>query len=63
MDIKHIAVLVLMLATAAVLIAGVSLMMVGGKLNDKYGRKLMVARVGLQALTVLLIGALFMMGK
>ncbi len=63
MDVKHIIVLVLMLATLAVLVAGVSLMMIGGKLNAKYGNKLMVARVGFQALTLLMIAILFMMGK
>jgi hypothetical protein len=63
MDTKHILVLVLMLATLVALVAGISLMMIGGKLNAKYGNKLMVARVGLQGLTVLLIGILFLMGK
>ena len=63
MDFKHILVLVLMLATLFVLVAGVSVMMIGGKINAKYGNKLMVARVAFQAITVLLVGALMMMGK
>ncbi len=63
MDIKHIMVLVLMLATLAVLVAGVALMTKGGALNAKYGNKLMVARVGLQGLTIALLGLLFLMGK
>lgn len=63
MDARHIVVLVLMLATLAVLVAGIGMMMVGGKLNAKYGNKLMVARVSLQGLTVLLIGLLFLFGK
>ena len=52
-----------MMATLLVLILGVSLMMAGGKLNAKYGNKLMVARVGLQALTLLCIGIVMFMGK
>ena len=63
MDMKHIVVLVLMLATLFVLVAGVSMMMIGGKLNAKYGNKLMVARVSLQGLTILLIGLLFLLSR
>jgi hypothetical protein len=63
MDTKHILVLVMMLATLAVLIAGLGVMMIGGKLNARYGNKLMVARVSLQGLTILLIGILLMVGK
>ena len=63
MDAKHLIVLLFMLATLVVLLAGIGMMMVGGKLNAKYGNKLMVARVSLQGLTVLLIGLLFLMGK
>ncbi len=63
MDAKHILVLAMMLATLLVLVAGVGVMMIGGKLNARYGNKLMVARVGFQALTVLLIGLLFLIGK
>ncbi len=39
----------LMLATAAVLVVGITLMAKGGEANRKYGNKLMVARVALQA--------------
>jgi uncharacterized membrane protein len=63
MSMAHIIVLGLMLATVAVLIAGVLLMAKGGALNKKYGNKMMVARVGLQALTLALVGALFLLGK
>jgi Hypoxia induced protein conserved region len=63
MNASHIIVLVLMLATLGVLVAGVAVMMIGGKTNAKYGNKLMVARVAFQGITVLLIGALMMMGK
>lgn len=63
MSISHIIVLILMLATVTVLIAGIALMMHGGKLNEKYGNRLMVARVSLQGLTVLMVGLLFLFGK
>jgi hypothetical protein len=63
MDAKHIIILVMMLATLAVLVAGIGVMMAGGKLNAKYGNKLMVARVSLQAITILLIGLLFLFGR
>ena len=59
MDGKHILILLLMIATAVVLVAGVTIMMIGGKLNAKYGNKLMVWRVGLQGLTILLLAAMF----
>jgi len=63
MDFKHILVLVFMLATFFVLVVGVGVMMIGGKINAKYGNRLMVARVSLQALTVLLIGLFLLAGK
>ncbi len=63
MDTRHLIILLFMCATLAVLIAGGVVMMLGGKLNTKYGSKLMVVRVSLQALTVLLIGAMFLMGR
>jgi hypothetical protein len=63
MGASHLIVLILMLATLLVLVIGVSVMMRGGPLNEKYGNKLMVARVSLQGLTLLLVGILFLMGK
>lgn len=63
MDIRHIMVLTGMMATLLVLLAGIALMMKGGPLNAKYGNRLMVARVGLQALTLLMLGVLFAVGK
>jgi hypothetical protein len=63
MDTKHIVVLILMLATLGVLVVGITLMMMGGPLNKKYGNKLMVARVSLQGLTLLVIGLLLLVGK
>ncbi len=55
-----IIIILLMLATLGVLIIGVTLMAFGGKLNKKYANKLMVARVVLQAATLVLLGVLFM---
>jgi len=52
MNFTFVLVIFFMLATLAVLLAGVILMMKGGKLNQKYGNKLMVARVALQALAI-----------
>lgn len=49
----------LMLATALVLVTGIVLMARGGEANRRYGNKLMVARVGLQACALLVLGALF----
>ncbi len=42
----------LMLATAGVLVVGITLMAKGGEANRKYGNKLMVARVALQAAAI-----------
>lgn len=54
-------VLLLMLAVAAILVAGLFLMMRGGEMNRRYGNKLMVARVGLQGLVVALLGVMFLL--
>lgn len=52
-------VLGLMLATALVLGAGIFMMARGGEANQKYGNKMMVWRVGLQAATVIALVLLF----
>jgi hypothetical protein len=49
-----------MLATAGVLLVGLVGFFRGGAFNEKYGNKLMRARVGLQLLAVLLLGLLFL---
>ena len=59
MDVKHLIILGLMLATLAVLITGVVLMVAGGKANEKYSSKLMVMRVVLQGLVLLTLALLF----
>lgn len=46
-------------AVLTVLVMGVTSMMVGGKFNQKYGNKLMVARVVLQALTLGILALFF----
>lgn len=53
----------LLLATFAVLMAGIFLMGMGGETNKRYGNKLMVARVSLQGLVLLMLMVLFMLGK
>lgn len=50
--------MVLLAGVVAVLVAGVVLMGIGGKANEKYGNKLMLARVTLQACV---IGVLLLM--
>lgn len=63
MDAKHFVIFFLMMATLAVLIVGVVLMMRGGEVNRRNSNKLMSLRVGLQGATILLLGAMFMMSK
>ncbi len=43
------------ISVVAVLLLGILTMLKGGELNKKYGNKLMIARVGLQALAVFLL--------
>jgi hypothetical protein len=52
----RVIIVVVMLMVVAVLLAGLVVMIRGGEVNKKYGNKLMVARVALQALAVGLIG-------
>ena len=54
-----IIVLILMIATVVALVAGLVLMAVGGKENKKHSNKLMVARVGLQAMALLMLLLMF----
>ena len=57
-----IVIVLLLTALVGVLIAGVILMGIGGKANERYGNKLMVARVWLQGLTLLSIAIMFLVG-
>lgn len=50
----------LMLATAVVLVIGIVLMARGGDANRKYGNKMMVARVALQAAALGVVALLLM---
>jgi Hypoxia induced protein conserved region len=52
--------LIAMLATAGVLFVGLAGFFLGGAFNERYGNKLMRARVGLQLLAVTLLGLLFL---
>ena len=49
-----------MLATAAVLVVGLVGFFLGGPFNERYGNKLMRARVGLQLVALALLGLLFL---
>jgi hypothetical protein len=55
--------LVLMVATALVLVVGITLMARGGEANRKYGNKLMTARVVLQAAAITVLMILLSMKK
>lgn len=52
-------IMAVMLAVVVVLVIGLVLMAKGGKVNEKYGNRLMVARVMLQGLAVLLLGIMY----
>ncbi len=56
-------VVIALVATLAVLLAGVVTMAKGGAFNRKWGNKLMRARVARQALAVLLMVALFLLPR
>jgi hypothetical protein len=47
------------ISVVAVLLLGIVTMLKGGELNKKYGNKLMIARVALQALAVFLLMGLW----
>jgi hypothetical protein len=52
---------VFMLATAAVLLTGIAGFIGGGEFNRKYGNRLMRARIGLQAVAIMLLGLIFVL--
>ncbi|MEK0082258.1 twin transmembrane helix small protein [Benzoatithermus flavus] len=60
MNLLPVLLLLAMLATAGVLMVGLVGFFRGGAFNEKYGNKLMRARVGLQLLAVVLLGLLFL---
>jgi hypothetical protein len=49
-----------MIATAGVLFTGLIGFLRGGEFNERYGNRLMRARVGLQLLAVILLALMFM---
>ncbi len=51
------------LSVLAVLLLGLFSMMRGGELNKKYGNKLMIARVVLQAIAILLLMLLWIVSS
>ena len=59
MDIRFIVVGLGLLVVLVILGIGVFSMLKGGEFNDKYGNKLMIARVGAQALLLVLFIVLF----
>jgi|Marorgknorr_s2lv_3_1036020.scaffolds.fasta_scaffold49919_2 hypothetical protein len=56
-------VIVALIATFAVLLAGIIAMMRGGEFNEKYGNKLMRARIAMQALAVGLMFTLYLINR
>ena len=49
--------------TLLILITGLIVMIKGGKINKKWGNKLMVLRVAAQAIAIGLVGLIFLFGK
>ena len=56
-------IIILLLSVVGVLVTGVVLMGLGGKANEKYSNRLMVARVALQGAALLLLVLMFATGK
>ena len=50
-----VSIIILVLAVLGVLVIGIVSMLKGGEFNEKYGNKLMQARVGLQGLALLMM--------
>lgn len=61
MTILNILLVVAMAATAIVLFTGLVGFFFGGRFNEKYGNKLMRARVGLQFAALLILAAIFLL--
>jgi len=53
--ILSISILIALLSIVAVLVMGIISMVKGGEFNEKYGNRLMQARVALQALAIFLL--------
>jgi hypothetical protein len=63
MSIGFILLLVLMAATALVLIIGIGVMIKGGETNQKYGNKMMTMRVALQGAALAMLGVLYLLSQ
>jgi hypothetical protein len=62
-EVLTVLVVAALIATLAVLLAGVVTMAKGGAFNRKWGNKLMRARLAMQALAVMLMFALFLLNR
>ncbi len=62
-EVLTVLVVVALVATLAVLLAGIVTMTKGGAFNRKWGNKLMRARVAMQSLAVMLMFALFLLNR
>ena len=60
MSLLGILLLIAMLGTSVVLLVGLFGFFLGGEFNERYGNRLMRARVGLQLLAVMLLGLMFL---
>ena len=54
---------ILMFATVIVLAVGMGMMIKGGEFNRKYGNRMMIARVSLQAMAIGMLALLMLAGK
>ena len=63
MSMMTVLVLLALLATSAALLLGIVTMGQGGRFDRHYGERLMWARVGMQALAVALLVAVFVMSR
>lgn len=63
MSFGFVLLLALMLSVLGVLLLGFASLIKGGQFNEKYGNKLMVARVVLQGLALLVLLLLVTVGK
>lgn len=58
-----IAIFIFSFLTIAVLVSGLVIMAMGGKLNTKFGNKLMSLRVVFQAITIAALALLYYLNK
>ena len=63
MNALTILLIIVMAATTAALGVGLFGFFTGGAFNARYGNKMMQARVGLQALAVLILAVIVLLGK